>query len=273
MSSGRTEAIPGSGKSAPDTGGKTRDAILDGRLTVIQPKSGPRAAIDALFLAAAVPAEEGRAQSVLEAGTGTGVASLALCARVRDAQVTCVDIQPELLSLARESSRLNGMDDRVTLIEADVTAPGKELDESGLRRESFAHVAANPPFFTRGELREAKDPVRAKAYSAGRDDMEKWVKFLTRMAEPNGTLTLIHKADALGTLLSLLQGRFGDLTVFPLFPREGVRAKRILVQGIKGSRAPLRLLPGMVLHEGDGDYTAEADAVLRGMAPLDLRGA
>ena len=77
-------------------------------------------------------------------------------------------------------------------------------------------------------------------------------------------------ADAVADLLPMLNGRLGALSVFPLFPKEGVAAKRVILQGIKGSRAPLRLLPGMVLHEADGSYTRQAMDVLREAKPLDL---
>ena len=71
-------------------------------------------------------------------------------------------------------------------------------------------------------------------------------------------------------MLRLLDGRFGDIAVFPLFPKKGEPATRIILQGRKGSRAGLRLLPGLVLHEQDGNYTAKAEAVLRGCEALDL---
>jgi tRNA1(Val) A37 N6-methylase TrmN6 len=249
----------------------TRNSFLDGRLSILQPEKGPRAAIDALFLAAAVPAIEGKAQRVLEAGIGTGVVSLAICARIGDAQITGVEVQGVLAALARENARQNGFEDRCAIIEADITGSGQELENAGLLRESFDHVAANPPFYTQGRCREASDPQTAKAYSAGEGELDKWVRFLTTMAAPRATLTLIHRADALPELLGLLEGRFGGIVVYPLFPREEEPAKRILVQGIKGSRAPVELLPGMVLHKPNGDYTELADAVLRGMTGLNFR--
>jgi len=249
----------------------TCDAFLDGRLTLRQPEKGPRAAIDALFLAAAIPADEGQAQSVLEAGTGTGIASLALCSRVNDCLVTGIEVQRELLALAQENVHRNKFEDRITLVEADITASGKTLETAGLVRESFHHVAANPPFFTAGKVREQADPSTARAYTAQSGDLEKWVRFLTAMAAPRGTLTPIHRAEALEELLTLLKGRFGALVVYPLFPKQGAPAKRVLVQGTKGSRAPLELLPGMVLHEADGSYTEKADLILRGGSGLSIR--
>ena len=271
MSLARTDTIVNSPQPAQKGSETTRDAFLDGRLTVLQPRNGPRAAIDALFLAAAIPAIEGKGQSVLEAGMGTGIAALALCSRITDCHVTGVDVQGELLALALENVSQNKFEDRITLVEADITAGGEPLEAAGLLRESFQHVTANPPFFTSGKTREQADPSTARAYTAQPGDLEKWVRFFTAMAAPRATLTLIHRTEALEELLALLKGRFGALVVYPLFPKKGAPAKRVLVQGIKGSRAPLELVQGMVLHEADGSYTEQADLILRGGAGLEIR--
>ena len=103
-------------------------------------------------------------------------------------------------------------------------------------------------------------------------ELDTWGRFMARMAAPGGTATMIHKAEALGGVLAAFAGRFGDLCVLPVVPRRGEAAIRVIVQGIKGSRAPLVLLDALVLHGGDGHgFTAEAQAMLRGGAGLNLR--
>lgn len=255
------------GEGDPET---TRDGFLDGRLTVLQPKAGPRAAIDPLFLAAAVPAREGERERALEAGVGAGVASLTLAARVSDADVTGVDMQSALLRLAEENARANGFGERVTLVRADITASGAALERAGLARAHFHHVFANPPFHTSGQGRRPANRAREQAHMAEADALEGWIRSLTGLAAARGTLTLIHQPGVLGTLLGLLEGRFGGIVIFPLFPHTGERAIRVLVQGVKGSRAPASLAPGLVLQDDGGAYTPEADAVLREAEPLDL---
>ncbi len=256
--------------SAPGGTGATADDFLGGRLTVVQPCAGHRAGSDAVFLAAAVPA--GAGETVLEAGSGVGVAGLCLLSRVPELTVTAVEIDPALSALARDNAAKNGLAGRFTAIEADVTAPAKALRAAGLVRESYDHVIANPPFYAEDAVRAAPEPSRAVAHVMAHGGLAKWVRFLTTMAAPKGRLTLIHRADYLGELLGQLEGRFGDVAVFPLFPKADEPATRIIVQGRKGSRAGSRLLRGLVLHEPGGAYTAEAEAVLRSGAALPLAG-
>jgi tRNA1(Val) A37 N6-methylase TrmN6 len=246
----------------------TTDDFLGGRITIVQPKSGHRAGSDAVFLAAAVPAQTGA--RVLEAGAGVGVAGLCLLARVPDLALTAVEIDQDLCALARDNVARNGFADRFAGIAADVTAPAKVLREAGLVREGYDHVVANPPFYAEGAVRAAPEPARAAAHVMGHGQLARWVRFLTTMAAPKATLTLIHRPEHLSELLALLEGRFGDVAVFPLFPKANEPATRIIVQGRKGSRASLRLLPGLVLHDESGAYTAQAEGVLRGGEALHL---
>jgi len=269
--------LPGKRAKAPerlvggdDAGDATCDAFLDGRLKIHQPRSGPRTGIDALFLAAAVPIRSGRSESVLEAGTGCGVVALALARRMSDLRVTGIELQGALCQLAQRNAEINHLSERVRFIEGDTDAPRSRLEAQGLVLESFDHVAANPPFHTEGSARESQLPAKTRAHMAKAGALDRWIRFLTAMAAPHGSLTLIHRADALPSLLAQLEGRFGGITVFPLYPHSGEPAGRIIVQGIKGSRAPFRIESGMVLHDEKGRYTREAERVLREGAGIDL---
>ncbi len=246
------------------------DEFLGGRIAVLQPETGHRAGSDAVWLAAAVPAEAG--EQVLDAGAGVGVAGLCLLARVPEARVTAVEADAELCALAAANAARNGVAGRMSVVAADVTAPADALAAKGLRREGYAQVIANPPFHAAGTVRPAPDEARAFAHVMGDGGLEDWLRFLAAFAAPKGRLTLIHRPDSLGLLLKLCERRFGDIVIFPLFPRAGQPATRIILQGRKGSRGAVSLLPGLVLHEPDGRYTDGAEAVLRGGAALQLAG-
>jgi tRNA1(Val) A37 N6-methylase TrmN6 len=260
----KTKASP---REAP-AGATSADGFLGGRISIIQPRGGHRAGSDAVFLAAAVQARSGA--SVLDVGAGVGAAGLCLLARVPGLEVTAVEIDAKLCALAEKNAARNGVADRFKVVTADVTSPAKLLRTAGLLREGYDEVIANPPFHEEGVVRAAPDPARASAHIMDAGGLSAWVRFLTSMARPKGRLTLIHRAESLGELLGLLDRRFGDLAILPLFPKQGGPATRIIVRGRKASRAGLKLLPGLVLHTPDGSYTAEAEAVLRGGEGLDL---
>ncbi len=246
------------------------DVFLGGRLKLRQPVSGLRAGLDAIVLAAALPISHEEPSCLLDAGAGSGIVGLAGALRAPHLNVTLLEIQPQLVELARQSVNLNDFDERITVIEADLTSPLKQLQPLGLEPETFDHVAANPPYQIVGEGRLPGNNLKSGASAMSHDALERWIRFLAAMVRPGGTATLVHRADAIGRLLASLQRRFGDIVVFPLFPHNGEPAHRVLIQGTKGSRAPLSLMPGLVLHQADGTFRPEIDAILRDGAGLDL---
>jgi tRNA1(Val) A37 N6-methylase TrmN6 len=253
---------------APATLQTTEDAFLGGALNIPQTRGGSRAGLDAVFLAAACPAAPG--ERVLDAGTGSGIVALAVARRVAGVAVTGVEIEAGLVQLAQSNAARNGLGDRVTIAQGDVTGPATALAPAGLALESFDHVLANPPFLSTGEARLPPEPMRRRAHALAPNELARWIKFLAAFCKPKGTATIIHRADALPQLLSHLEGRFGGLTLYPLYPREGEPASRLLIQGRKASRAPLTLARGMVLHGADNAFTPAAAAILRDGAPLNV---
>ena len=254
------------------TAATTDDAFLGGRLRVLQPATGYRAGLDAVLLAAASPIEDGKAARVLDAGAGVGVVGLCVAARIPDAAVTLVEREPALADLARQNAERNGLADRIEVVVADVGEGGRILHGGGplgaLAPGAFDHVVANPPYYAAGTGTSPAHPVRAGAHQMAAGDLDRWVAFLATAARTGGTVTLIHRADALAAVLAALEGRFGALCLLPVHPRAGQPAHRIIVAGVKGSRAPLKIEPGLVLHDADGRYLPAVEAVLRQGAAL-----
>jgi tRNA1Val (adenine37-N6)-methyltransferase len=236
----------------------TEDCFLHGRIAARQPMRGFRSGLDAVMLAAAVPAADD--DDVLELGSGAGVASLCLGARCASCRVTGLETILTLVELANANARVNGLEGRTRFVVGDALAPPTEL------RRSFDHVFANPPFHDNtGDV--SPDGDRAAALTDnGR--LDEWLLSGLQRVRSRGTFTTVLRADRLAQALAHLPAL--GTTVFPLWPRIDQAAKRVIVQVRKGSRAPLSLLPGLVLHEADGGYTPAADAVLRGGGSLAL---
>lgn len=248
--------------SRPPEAETSADTLLGGRVRLYQPRRGYRVAIDPVLLAAAVAAEPG--ERVLDAGAGSGAASLCLAARVPGCALVGLERDVELLELAGVNVRANGLATRVALIAGDLGAPPPEL-----RELAFDRVMTNPPYYPAGSVSPPGSPT-GRAASLATETVGDWLAACLARLRPRGRLTLIHRADRLDAILAALHGRAGAVAVLPLWPQVGMPARRVIVEARHGARGPLQLLPGLVLHEPDGRYTAAASAILRDGAPLPV---
>jgi tRNA1(Val) A37 N6-methylase TrmN6 len=246
------------------------DTLLGGRVTLLQPVKGYRAAIDPVFLAAAVPAKA--EETVLDVGVGVGAAALCLAARVADARVAGIELRRELVRLAVRNAEANGLARRVDFMVGDLVKAPRRLAPG-----SFHHVMANPPFIEAGRGNRSPDEGKAVSNIESSADLEDWLRFCLLMVKPKGSITLIHRADRLDQVLVALAGRLGEVLVYPLWPGPASLAgagdkpaRRIILRGRKGVATPLRLLPGLVLHEEGGGFTPRAEEVLRGGQGLEF---
>jgi tRNA1(Val) A37 N6-methylase TrmN6 len=237
------------------------DRVLGGRVMLRQDRKGYRAGMDAALLAAACDAPAGA--RVLEIGCGVGGALLAAATRRPEANFTGLEAAPGALALALENIEANGLAGQVTVMEGDIVRPFH-----GLGLKPFDAAMANPPFFDDpGALRAPAEAKRMAWMADG--GLAAWTGFLLKAVRESGSITIIHRADRLADLLDLLAPKAGSFQIRPIHAHADAPAKRVLVRALKTGKAPLQLLPALVLHPRDGPkHTAEAEAILRGEASL-----
>lgn len=240
----------------------SENRLLGGRVTLRQPSRGYRAGLDAALLAAACDAAPGA--RVIEAGCGAGAVLMAGAARRPGVHFTGVERDAEALALARENAALNGLADRVEAISGNINAG---FASHGLK--PFDAALSNPPFFDDPAALRAPAVEKRGAWMA-EAGLASWTTYLLKAVREGGAITLIHRADRLADILSGLGQGAGSFQVRPIHPFADAPAKRVVVRAIKTGKAPLRLLPPLILHPRDGatKHTPEAEAVLRGEADL-----
>ncbi len=232
------------------------DQFLGGRLTLRQPRKGHRAGHDAMLLAASTAAKPG--DRVVEFGSGVGAAGLALARRVPGLDLALIEIDPALAELAHSNAASNGLAARAVAL--DVAAGADAFLAAGLPPDHADVVLMNPPFNDPSQHRASPDAGRATAHVATATTLADWGHAARRVLRPGGSLTLIWRADGLAEVLAALERGFGSLMVQPVHATPDAAAIRILLRAVKGGRAPLKLLPGLVLT---------SDAVIAALAKAD----
>ncbi|SHE71082.1 tRNA1(Val) A37 N6-methylase TrmN6 [Kaistia soli DSM 19436] len=243
----------------------TRDAFLGGRVTALQPSAGHhRSGLDAVLLASAFGAET--AGQAIDLGAGAGVAGMVLAARAAACSVTLAERESDLVAYAGEAAGLAvnaAFGARLRPLAVDLLDPAAR-NEAGLAPETFDHALMNPPFHDEGSVRASPKAERARAHVLAGGGLDAWFRAASALVKPRGTLAVILPAARLPDLLDGTADRFGGVAILPIHPRRDEAALRVLARGTKGSRAPLVVLPGLVLHADAGSAFSDAAHAILG---------
>lgn len=236
--------------------------LLNGRVRLRQPAKGYRIGMDGALLAAGAATIAGeKPLEVLELGCGVGGAFLSLAARRPQVKITGIERDAQSAALAQENIALNRRADRV--IHGDIGAGFKALE-----LERFDLVMANPPYFDDPGLLRAPHELKRPAWIAD-DGLKAWLDFAQAATKDGGDILFIHRADRLADILAGLD-KCGSLIIRPIQPFADKEAKRVLVRARRLGKAPLRLLPPLILHDaGERKHTPEVEALLRGETELE----
>jgi len=232
------------------------NTILGGKVKIQQFKRGVKVSSDAVLLASVIDdAVACKVKDVLDVGCGAGGVLLCLLHRFNWLNAVGLDLQPEMLELARASIKLNSFDKQVCLVQDDIFSL-----KSDVRDKLFDLVITNPPYY-KGYT--SPDRVKARAHSEQGLDLVEWISVCVKRLRGNGVFAIVHKAERVDDILYACKKNFlGHVEMFPLASHDGEVANRVIVRAVKLSRTPAILYPPVILHDLDGKYTDRAEMLL-----------
>jgi tRNA1Val (adenine37-N6)-methyltransferase len=227
----------------PDT--ETLDTMITDDLRIVQRKEGYRFTVEAVLLADFVT-EYGTGR-MLEIGTGCGVISIISAQYGRMDHITAIEIQQQLFRLAERNVALNGLVDRITLVEGDAR-DYRNLFSTG----EFDAVVANPPYYGVGERRLPQDAEKRRARYELDLSMNDVVEICHYCLREGGRCFLVHDTARLGEIWNRMEaGHLFPVTMRPLYPDTASSASSVLIEGEKGKPGSLTILPPVYLDRVD----------------------
>ena len=200
----------------------TEDYLLDKQVKIFQPIGGYRASSDAVLLSAMVNKVK-KGAKILDVGSGTGAISLCLAQRLQNLGVSIegLELQPDLVELASASASANGFD-FLHFHQADIR---QKFTIDNVAHGSFDVVVSNPPYSEKDM--PSPNASKAAAHNHSGFDLEQWLIFCLKMLKSYGHIYLVHRAEALPQICSILQNKTGAITVLPLYSK----TKRCQISG------------------------------------------
>ncbi len=235
---------------------ETCDAILGGRIRVIQPRRGYRFSVDSILLARFVSIR--RRDRVLELGAGTGVIALAIATLYQPREIVALEIQPELVAMIRRNAELNQIDS-IRLIETDL----RRLNDPRMERESFDVVLANPPYRAGKAGRISPNAARRLARSEASATLEDFIAAASRYARRGGRAAFVFAADRSAELISMLrEHRVEPKRIRFVHPFSDAPATTVLIEARKNGGIEVAIEPPLILFDAPGVYSREAREIL-----------
>ena len=227
---------------------------------MLQTPKGVKASVDGLLLARFIkPSPEWR---LADLGCRNGLVGLLLAKENPWCRLLGVEIQSELIRQARQSARMNDLDN-IHFLQADLrNCPWKDS------LERFDMVLANPPYRKVGTGRISPDPVRAAARHEIRGDVSDFARSASALLRDGGASTWVYLAERFDDLLKVVKkaGMEPVRTRF-VISREGEEPSLFLLEALKGEGLGIvyEEEPLVLYREGKGrEYTKEARGILYG---------
>jgi tRNA1(Val) A37 N6-methylase TrmN6 len=233
----------------------TIDDMLGGKVRITQPARGYRAGTDAVLLAATIPTNA--AGHALDVGCGVGAIGLLAMGRVKQLKMTGLEQDGFVADLARQNLADNQFSNRAVILHGDLFS-----NDHGLEVESFDRVITNPPYFSRQHHQSDDYRVRARTLPEN-ITLAQWAYQSLLLVRHGGWLHMVLPAQDLSEILVMMDGRAGNILCKPVLPKSGQPANRILLAARRNAKGPFQLLSPLVMHEHDGSYSAQSEAIAR----------
>ena len=236
----------------------TDDSLYDGRIRCMQHSSGYRFSLDAVLLGNFISPRP--AEQILDLGCGSAIVSLILAYRWPSCRITGLEIQPDLVKLARGNVTLNGWQERIRILQGDL----RQIDKS-VAVGQFDCLVSNPPYRKTGSGRRNIDPEQLVARHETMADVASVVKAAVWALKNKGRAAFIYPAVRGATVLFELKKQGLEpkrLQIVYSFP--GSPATLLLVEAVKNGGEELTILdPFYVYREQQGEYSPEMAACYR----------
>ena len=207
--------------------------------------------VDAVLLASFAEAKKG--DTVLDLCTGTGVVPILMEARTPAEKLFGVEIQPEAAERAARSVGLNGLEEKIRIIEGDI----RKLDEFFLP-SSFDVITANPPYMNSGGGIENSNKPKAIARHEILCTLEDVIFAADRFLKTGGKFYMIHRPFRLGDIMALLRKyRLEPKRIRFVHPYVDKKPTMVLVEAVRRGNPMVDVMPPLIIYNKDGSYTDE----------------
>lgn len=218
---------------------------------IIQKEDGFCFGMDAVLLSDFASVKRGG--KVLDLGTGTGILPILMEAKTEGAYFAGLEIQPDMVEMAKRSVKLNQLEEKIEIVEGDI----KEASTI-FSHDSFDVITSNPPYMIGNH--GLKNPKEAKAIARHEvlctfADISQAAR---KLLKNRGTLFLVHRSFRLAEILNQLSmDGLEPKRIRFVHPYKEKESNIFLLEAVKGGKPRMIVEPPLIVYEQQNKYTKE----------------
>ncbi|MEW4411776.1 tRNA1(Val) (adenine(37)-N6)-methyltransferase [Clostridium sp. AN503] len=218
---------------------------------IIQKKNGFCFGMDAVLLSGFARVKAG--ETAVDLGTGTGIIPILLEAKTEGRHFTGLEIQEEFAKMAVRSVRLNGLEDRVEIVQGDIREASRLFGKA-----SFDVVTSNPPYMNDSHGLKNPDLPKAIARHEVLCTLEDVVREAALLLKPGGRFYMVHRPHRLAEIISALREyRLEPKRMKLVHPFVDKEANMVLIEAVRGGRSMMKVEAPVIVYREPGVYTDE----------------
>lgn len=228
------------------------DLVYFKNIKIVQDKDYFNFSLDSVLLPNFVEIPK-KTKKILDMCTGNAPIPLILSTKT-NAQIYAVELQKEVYSLAKETVKINKLDNQIELINDNV----KNLKKI-FNTETFDIITCNPPYFKKKDdsiINENK--VKSIARHEIGMELEDIMIISKALLKNEGSLVLVHRTERLVEIIELMKkNNIEPKRMRLIYPKVNAESNLVLIDGRKNGKEGLKILPPLYIHKDDNSYTNE----------------
>lgn len=221
-------------------------------LKIIQNKNGFCFGIDAILLSDFAK-EIKKDSKVLDLGTGTGILGILLCKKTELKNIIGVEIQKDVYDMAQRSIKLNNLEDKFSVINADI----KELEKK-LELQSFDAIVTNPPYKKDNTGLKNDNEYEIISRHEVKCNLEDVIRVSSKLLKNNGKFFMVQRPERIkDIIINLEKYKMQIKEMRFVYPNMSKKPNMILIKAVKGARDFLNVQEPLFVYNEDGTYTDE----------------
>lgn len=231
--------------------GERIDIFYQSDLQILQRPSGFCFGTDSVLLAQLASLK--KRDRICDFGTGTGIIPLLLSRRQQNVRIVALELNSMMAEMAQRTLFLNGLQDRISILEADVLTASQLLG-----KQTFDLVISNPPYRALGHGKISPNADKALARHAPQNALEGWIENASLLLKEKGRLAVILQPQRLVDLLALCRQYYVEpKRLIMIQPSPQQSPNLFFLEGIKGAAKGLIVEKPLIVYTSQGEYSPE----------------